>query len=576
VAKEGPQQILQLMLQDKAGDLLKEEITDDEEYADWIQWAAEEEQHMQSLSETAIAAEESGLLQLQHMEIAESSGCVEERIMKNPKEDTRWGEICQKIRIDQHLDKGMERQLWCVLEQYQDVFAWNKGELGCCNVGEHQIDTQGFPPCKVAPHRLSYWEEVEVNRQINVLVELGKMRPSNSAYACRVTLLVKKDGSKRFCGDYRPLNLQTRRDSFPMPLVEDIISQLGKLAWFTALDLQSGFWQIKMAPEDMGKMALVTKSGLFEWTVMPFGLMNATSTFTRTMTKVFKGLGDSFLKIFVDDLNVHSEEWQDHLQHLGAVLSKLREVNLKLNPNKCCFAAGSVVFLGHVVSKEGTRPDPSKVDAVRGFPAPTTVTNVRSFLGLTGYYRKYIKGYSKLVGPLFELTKKDVVFVWNQDCQRAFANLKEALMGAPILVRPNFKEPFCLDLDWSTKGVGAILSQREGRFERVIAYACKALTLAQRKFHPMEGECYALIWGILHFRQYLHRTHFTLRTDHKPLEWLATVSDAHGRRGRWIDLLQDYNFKIVHRPGMRHANADALNRNPVGKAMDDEDFQQKI
>jgi hypothetical protein len=177
---------------------------------------------------------------------------------------------------------------------------------------------------------------------------------------------------------------------------------------------------------------------------------------------------------------------------------------------------------------------------------------------------------------LFELTKKDVVFVWNQDCQRAFNALKKALIGAPILVRPNFKEPFFLDVDWSTKGVGAILSQKEGRFEKVIAYASKALTVAQKKFHPMEGECYALIWGILHFRQYLHRTHFTLRTDHKPLEWLVTVSDAHGRRGRWIDLLQDYSFKIVHRPGVRHANADALSRNLVGRAMDDEDFHQEI
>jgi hypothetical protein len=319
-----------------------------------------------------------------------------------------------------------------------------------------------------------------------------------------------------------------------------------------------------MAPEDIGKTTLVTKNGLFEWTVMPFGLKNATSTFTRTMTEVFKDVGDSFLKIFVDDLNVHSEEWQDHLQHLGAVLSRLREVNLKLNPSKCCFAVASVIFLGHVVNKEGTRPNPSKIDAVRGFSTPTTVTIVRSFLGLTRYYRSYIKGYSKLAGPLFELTKKDVAFVWTQDCKGAFDALKKALMGTPILVRPNFKEPFCLDVNWSTKGVGAILSQKKGRFERVIAYASKALTVAQKKFHPMEGECYALIWGILHFRQYLHRTHFTLRTDHKPLEWLATVSDAHGRRGRWIDLLQDYNFKIVHQLGMRHANADALSRNPVG------------
>jgi hypothetical protein len=186
------------------------------------------------------------------MEINDFGGGIEERIMKNPKEETRWGEICQKIRIDQHLDKGMERQLWNILEQYQDVFAWNKGELGCCNVGGHIIDTQGFPHCKVTLGRLSYWEEAEVNWQINVLVELGKMRPSNSAYACRVTLPVKKDGSRRFCGDYRPLNLQTRRDSFPMPLVEDVISQLRKSTWFTTLDLQSGFWQIRMAHEDLG------------------------------------------------------------------------------------------------------------------------------------------------------------------------------------------------------------------------------------------------------------------------------------------------------------------------------------
>jgi len=177
---------------------------------------------------------------------------------------------------------------------------------------------------------------------------------------------------------------------------------------------------------------------------------------------------------------------------------------------------------------------------------------------------------------LFELTKKDVAFVWNQDCQQAFDSLKRTLVNAPILVRPDFKRPFCLDVDWSTKGVGAILSQKEGRFKRVVAYASKGLTMAQRKFHPMEGECYALIWGIMHFRQYLHKNHFTLRTDHKLLEWLATVSDAHGRRGRWINMLQDFNFKILHRPGLRHTNADALSRNLVGQAMDDDDFSEKI
>ncbi len=190
------------------------------------------------------------------------------------------------------------------------------------------------------------------------------------------------------------------------------------------------------------------------------------------------------------------------------------------------------MFLGYVVSKEGAKLDPKKIDAVLRFPEPTTVSNVRSFLGLTGYYRKYVRGYSRLAGLLFESTKKDVAFIWNQGCQQAFDSLKRALVDAPILVRPDFKRPFCLDVDWSTKGVGAVLSQKEGRFEKVVAYASKGLTVAQRKFHPMEGECYALIWGIMHFRQYLHRNHFTLRTDHNRLNgWLLCQMRMAGEEG---------------------------------------------
>ncbi len=206
------------------------------------------------------------------------------------------------------------------------------------------------------------------------------------------------------------------------------------------------------------------------------------------------------LKIFVDDFNVYSEDWAEHLQHLDTVFFKLKEVNLKLNRNKCCFAARSITFLGHVVSHEGTKSNPGKVDAVVHFPVPKTITDIRSFLGLTRYYRNYVRGYSRLVVPLFELTRKDVAFVWDLGCQRAFKALKRALVIAPVLIRPDFKKPFCLDVDWSPKGVGAILSQKEGRMERVVAYASKGLTSAQRKFHLMEGECYALIWGIMHFR----------------------------------------------------------------------------
>jgi hypothetical protein len=228
------------------------------------------------------------------------------------------------------------------------------------------------------------------------------------------------------------------------------------------------------------------------------------------------------------------------------------------------------------VSKEGIRPDPGKIEAVLHFPTPKNVPSVRSFLGLTCYYRKYVRGYSNLAGPSFELTKKDVAFVWDMRCEHAYQALKAALVDAPMVTRPNFKQTFWLDVDWSTKGVGAILSQKEGKFEKVIAYASKSLTEAQRKFHPMEGECYALIWGVMHFRQYLHMKHFILRTDHKPLEWLATVSNAHGRKGKWVSMLQDFSFKIVHRPGLRHTNVDALSRYPVGSATDDDDFGAEI
>jgi len=394
VMLEGPQQILQLMLQNQADEFMKEEITDADDYANWIRWAANGEGRNKGLSQATEATKESVLLQIQEVETTASDNRVKEQITDGLEDDVRWKDICQKLRINQDLDELRRSLLWRLLGRYQDVFAWNKGELGCCTIREHSIDTQGFPPCPVAPGRLSYWEEAEVKRQIDALVDLGKMKPSDSEYACRVTLPIKKDGSMRFCGDYRPLNLQTRRDSFPMPLVDDVISQLGKSAWFIALDLQSGFWQIRMAPEDKKKTALITKTGLYDWTVMPFDFKNATSTFTRTMSLVFKKLGGEFLKVFVDDLNIHSENWEAHLRHLEAVLAKLREVNLKLNPGKCSFAARSIAFLGHVVGSEGTRPDPSKIDAVVHFPVPKTVTDVRSFLGLTGYYRNYVRGYA--------------------------------------------------------------------------------------------------------------------------------------------------------------------------------------
>ncbi len=324
VSSEGPQEMLRLMLQEQADGIMIEKIADGDDYADWIRWVSDAEKSRQTMYESTHDVPVPLLLQqhcpehdsaipmlLQTVQVRDGNFGREplEKFVssRHCELGIRWKGNRERIKIDTDLGEHGQQQLWGILERYQDVFAWNKGELGCCTIGEHSIDTQGFPPCKTSPGRLSYWEEVEVKRQIDALVDLGKMRPNSSEYACRVTLPVKKDGSRRFCGDYWPLNAQTHRDMFPMPLVEDVIDQLGKSTWFTALDLQSGFWQIRMAPEDMKKTALITKIGLYDWTVMPFRLKNATSTFTRTMSEVFKDLGSKFLKVFVDELNVHSE-----------------------------------------------------------------------------------------------------------------------------------------------------------------------------------------------------------------------------------------------------------------------------
>jgi hypothetical protein len=228
VLKEGPQQILQLALQDQADDFMREELSDSDDYADWIQWVSDAEKGKPISREPARCAEVPALLQIHQVSGNEAYSKQLALSSDYPKMDTRWEEISQKIQIDHNLGEEERQQLWKVFSNYQDVFAWNKGELGCCTVGKHSINTQGFPPYRVSPGRLSFWEEAEVKKQIDVLVELGKMKPSDSEYACRVTLPVKRDGSKRFCGDYQPLNRQTRRDAFPMPLVNDVISQLGK------------------------------------------------------------------------------------------------------------------------------------------------------------------------------------------------------------------------------------------------------------------------------------------------------------------------------------------------------------
>ena len=257
----------------------------------------------------------------------------------------------------------------------------------------------------------------------------------------------------------------TKPDCFPLPRIDDMLDQLGNMKYFSTLDLASGYWQVKMNDMSKEKTAFVTQHGLFEFRVMPFGLMNAPAVFQRLMHQVISTLnpmkGPSFVSVYIDDLLVYSRTLEDHLRHLGMVMDRLREVNLKLQPAKCYFCRQTVEFLGHVLTPQGLLPNPKRVMAVQDFPAPCNVTELRQFLGLASYYRRFVAQFAKIASPLHRLTGKDVRWEWTEDCQTAFSELKQRLLNSPVLVYPDFDLDFILETDASKDGLGAILSQKK-------------------------------------------------------------------------------------------------------------------
>ena len=330
--------------------------------------------------------------------------------------------------------------------------------------------------------------------------------------------------------------------------------------WFTTLDLASGYWQVEMDPSDQEKTAFIVQQGTYEFTVMPFGLTNAPATFQRLMNQVFNGMLYKGVIVYLDDINIYSKTFDEHLDKLQEVLQRLRAAGLKLGPDKCHFLQRQIEFLGHVVNDQGIATDPAKIEKVQNFPRPKDVTTVRSFLGLASYYRKFIQDFSRIARPLYQLTKKDVLFKWKKEQQQSFEILKEKLTTSPVLAHPDFDKLFYLLTDGSSEGLGAVLTQlNEKGQEQVIAYASKSLQGAQKNYAATELECLAVVWAVELFHHYLGVKPFIIITDHSALTWLHT-SAMKGRRARWILRLQPYNFEIKHRPGKDNANADALSR----------------
>ncbi|KAL7882597.1 hypothetical protein SRHO_G00002550 [Serrasalmus rhombeus] len=467
-------------------------------------------------------------------------------------------------------------ELGHLLQKWTSVFAQNEEDFGCTDAIHHSIPTGGALPIRERFRPLPPKMYQEMRTLLADMLNSGVISESSSPWAAPVVMVRKKDGNWRFCVDYRKLNSVTLKDAFPMPRIEETLTTLTQAQWFSTLDLASGYWQVGVHPDDQPKTAFATPLGLFQFRRMPFGLCNAPATFQRLMQHCLRGQVAEFLFVYLDDIIVYSADFSLHLQHLEQVFERLSRYGLKLRPDKCNLLQKQVKFLGHVVDGCGVRPDPEKIAAVQEWAVPTTIKEVRAFLGLAGYYRRFIDGFAKLARPLNSLLVGMPVdrktshrqISWTPACQSAFEQLKQHLTEAPILAYANFSEPFIVYTDASNQGLGAVLSQMQDGRERVIAYASRSLHPSEKNdanYSSFKLELLALKWAVTEkFRGYLTGAKFTVMTDNNPVAHLQTAKLG-ATEQRWVAQLASFDFEVKYRAGRENGNADALSRFPCVK-----------
>lgn len=460
-------------------------------------------------------------------------------------------------------DEEREKLKELVLE-YAQLFALNPSELGFTDVVQHTIDTGDSRPLRQLPRRIPFALRGKVEEMVEDMLERGVIQHSKSPWASPIVLVAKKDGTTRFCVDYRQLNAVTKMDVFPLPRVDDSLDLLANSTFFTTLDLATGYWQVKVSPESREKTAFVTHSGLYEFVAMPFGLCNAPATFQRLMESVLAGLARDTCLVYIDDILVLGRNFEEHLHNLRKVFNRLQEANLRLKPTKCHLARREVEYLGYIVSEKGIAADPRKVEAVQTFPVPNNLKGLRSFLGLASYYRRFIQNFSVIANPLYALTRKDAVFDWSPACQEAFDRLKMVLTNAPLLAFPDFNRDFLLETDASGIGLGAVLAQKQADGSvRPIAFASRTLQKHEKNYGITEMEALGVVWAVKHFRPYLYGHGCDVYTDHEALKSLLNTPQPSGKLARWGMALQELDLRIHYRPGKSNSNADALSRCPV-------------
>lgn len=480
------------------------------------------------------------------------------------KED-RYKEIENQIKTmnmseDTDLTESQIQEIRNLLLSQKDVFARNPKRPERTTRVKHKINTGDHPPIKQRSYRQSPTEQEIIEKEVREMLANGVIRLSKSPWSSPVVLVKKKDGTIRFCVDFRKLNEITKKDVYPLPRIDETLNKLKGMKYFTALDLASGYWQVEIDEEDKEKTAFITAIGLFEFNVMPFGLCNAPATFQRMMDEVFQDMDWKAGEDYIDDIIIASENLEEHKQDISKVFQKLKSFGLSVKLSKCKFAKTKLVYLGHLVSQMGIQPDLEKTKVIDTLNPPKDLKGLRRFLGLVGYYRRFINKFSKIAYPLNQLLQKGKIYNWNNECQVAFETLKRKLVEAPILAFPDFSKEMILYTDASTLGVGAILSQNIDGKERVISYASRSINKHERNYSPTELECLAVVWAVNYFRHYIYGRKFTIVTDHSALKYLMEIKSPSGRLARWALKLQEYEMEIKHRAGRVHNNVDALSR----------------
>ena len=461
------------------------------------------------------------------------------------------------------LEEPVDPRLLALLQEFEGNLSGLPPSLSPKRDVDHEIElVEGARPPAKRAYRLAPEELKELHSQLTDLLKRGFIRPSKSPFAAPVIFVKKATGELRLCVDFRALNDLTVRNSYPLPLIDELLDKLKGARYFSKLDLASGYFQIRVADKDVPKTAFTTRYGLFEWLVMPFGLQGAPATFMSVMNSTFHDYLDRFLAVYLDDFLVYSATFEEHLEHLRLVLQRFKDHQLYAKRSKCIFGAPSVPFLGYVVSGEGILTSPDKVSAIRKWATPTDATEVRRFLGLANFYHKFVRGFARIAAPLHGLLKKGAAFDWSKVHQDAFDGLKEALCSAPVLNHVDPSRPFVIEADASRHAIGAVLSQLDGEVLKPVAFTSRKLREDELGFPVHEKELLAIIHAVTSWRHYIGTSETKVFTDHQSLRFFKSRPLVDSRQARWMHTLAPFKLDIQYRPGEANVVADALSRPP--------------